>query len=135
MKKYCTLLLGVLCAAIIAACSHNTGRTVTLQNIQTPISSHHHYSNDQIRDAIVQAGLGRKWMMNQISPGVIDAHLDNRKHSAAVRITYSASGYTINYVNSHNLMAENGQIHRNYNRWVNNLDRDIQIKLSAIAVK
>jgi len=32
-------------------------------------------------------------------------------------------------------MASGGMIHRNYNRWVNNLDEDIQLRLSAQALK
>ncbi|MCV1468388.1 hypothetical protein MLP13_019910, partial [Escherichia coli] len=30
-----------------------------------------------------------------------------------------------------NLQASGGQIHKNYNRWVRNLDKDIQLNLSA----
>ena len=46
-------------------------------------------------------------------------------------IPYTATSYSINYENSLNLKAADGKIHKNYNRWVNNLDHDIQLNLSA----
>ncbi|MGF7447885.1 hypothetical protein V7P28_31500, partial [Klebsiella michiganensis] len=36
-----------------------------------------------------------------------------------------------NYPSTSNLMASGGKIHRNYNRSVHNLDKDIQITLAA----
>ena len=71
--------------------------------------------------------------MNEAGPGVIKARQQNRDHVAEVRINYTATGYTINYDSSLNLQAANGKIHKNYNRWVNNLDKDIQVNLSAIS--
>lgn len=42
-----------------------------------------------------------------------------------MHINYNATGYRINYVESEKLHANNGKIHRDYNRLVNNLDHDI----------
>jgi hypothetical protein len=50
---------------------------------------------------------------------------------AEVRVNYTATSYSITYANSQNLRASGGKIHKNYNRWVNNLDKDIQVNLSA----
>lgn len=50
---------------------------------------------------------------------------------AEVRITYTATSYDIKYDSSLNLQASGGKIHKNYNRWVRNLDKDIQLNLSA----
>lgn len=63
--------------------------------------------------------------------GVIKARQQSRAHTAEIRINYTASSYDINYENSQNLRASGGQIHKNYNRWVRNLDKEIQLNLSA----
>jgi hypothetical protein len=58
-----------------------------------------------------------------------------RINSAEVRIPYTATSYSINYESSLNLKASNGKIHKNYNRWVHNLDHDIQLNLAQIAAQ
>lgn len=69
--------------------------------------------------------------MSEVGPGVIKGRQQTRNHVAEVRITYSATGYDIKYDSSLNLQASGGKIHKNYNRWVHNLDKDIQVNLSA----
>jgi hypothetical protein len=73
--------------------------------------------------------------MNDVGPGVIKARQQNRNHSAEVRITYSATAYSIDYDSSQNLLASQGKIHKNYNRWVRNLDKDIQVSLATNALQ
>lgn len=53
--------------------------------------------------------------------------LFRRKHTVKVRISYSNSEYTIAYEDSENMRydKENNAIHRNYMRWVNNLNNAI----------
>ena len=70
-------------------------------------------------------------LMTQVSPGVIKARYQTRNHVAEVRITYTATYYNIKYDSSLNLQASDGKIHKNYNRWVRNLDKDIQVNLST----
>lgn len=103
---------------------HNINETVSLQ-----------YSNEQLKDAIIQAGLSRQWVMTPAAPGVINGHLSQRGHTADIRVTYSSGSYSINYVSSSNLKARRGQIHKNYNQWVNNLDQDIKLRLASQAAK
>lgn len=62
------------------------------------------------------------------------ARQQSRDHVAEVRITYTASSYDIKYDSSFNLQASGGKIHKNYNRWVRNLDKDIQLNLSRVRV-
>ncbi|WP_213992865.1 hypothetical protein [Sodalis sp. dw_96] len=104
-------------------------RTAPVLNVSEPITAHH--SADEVKAAILWAGIKHEWVMTPVAPGIIDGHLKQRDHMANIRITYSPTGYSINYVNSQNLMADKGQIHRNYNRWIQNLDHDIQLKLSS----
>ena len=77
------------------------------------------------------SGVQRQWIMSQTAPGAIAARQQARDHVVEVRINYSASGYSIHYVSSSNMLASGGKIHKNYNRWVHNLDKDIQVNLAA----
>ncbi|TOO24649.1 hypothetical protein CGH40_22300, partial [Vibrio parahaemolyticus] len=48
---------------------------------------------------------------------------------------YNNKYYSIIYLNSVNLKASDGKIHRNYNRWVNNLNVDIQRALALLGTQ
>ena len=124
------LLAGVFCVAALAGCSA-LDRTEPVRTPRTIITSH--VTTEQVKSAIINAGQGRDWIMSEAGPGVINATQNIRKHSVAVRINYSERDYSINYVSSVNLLASGGEIHRSYNHWVNNLDKDIQKKLAVIA--
>ena len=89
------------------------------------------HTQEQVKNAILKAGVQRQWIMSEVGPGVIKGRQQTRNHVAEVRITYSATGYDIKYDSSLNLQASGGKIHKNYNRWVHNLDKDIQVNLSA----
>lgn len=91
----------------------------------------HNVSINKVKQAILEAGQKRDWIMAEVSPGVINGKLVSRDHSVNIQITYSTKTYKINYISSQNLMASGGAIHKNYNRWVNNLDKDIQLRLAA----
>ncbi|PLR37336.1 hypothetical protein CYR55_10375 [Chimaeribacter californicus] len=124
--KIASLLSGIVCVVALAGCA---SKTAPVQNVDAAIAGQ--YTESQVKNAILSAGLARKWVMAPVAPGVITGHVERQGHSADIRINYTAARYTINYVNSQNLLAANGVIHRNYNRWVNNLNRDIQLKISA----
>ncbi|TNV16420.1 hypothetical protein FH968_19685 [Buttiauxella sp. B2] len=123
-------LAGGLCIVALAGCAA-LERTEPVRTPQTIITQH--VTTEQVKDAIINAGQGRDWIMSVAGPGVINATQNIRKHSVTVRINYSDRSYSINYVSSVNLLASDGEIHRSYNHWVNNLDKDIQKKIAVIA--
>jgi len=125
MKKIVQLLTAIAVVGTLAGCA----RTASIHNINTPVSAGH--SQAQVRAAILKAGQQRQWIMTDAGPGVIKGRMQSRDHTAEIRINYSANSYSINYENSMNLKASDGKIHKNYNRWVNNLDKDIQLNLSS----
>ena len=86
------------------------------------------FSMDQIERAIV-SGAQRGWTARAVEPGHIEARLVVRTHVAVVDIHYDESAYSITYKQSDNLNYKAGKIHRNYNRWVRNLDLDLQQNL------
>lgn len=130
MMKLKQILAVALCVAALAGCSA-LERTEPVRTPRTIITQH--VTTAQVKDAIINAGQRRDWIMSEAGPGVINATQNVRKHSVSIRINYSEKEYTINYVNSVNLLASGGEIHRAYNHWVNNLDKDIQKKLAVLA--
>jgi hypothetical protein len=89
---------------------------------------------DDVTRAIVQAGAGLGWDMRVAKPGQIVGTLRLRSHTAIVDIPYTTSSYSIIYNSSQNLNydAEKNQIHRNYNGWVQNLDKAIRNRLTGM---
>lgn len=116
-------------AATVVGALAGCARTAPIEQVNAIVSAGH--TEAQVKDAIIKAGAQRQWIMSDAGHGVIKGKLQNRDHVADIKINYSATSYSIVYVSSINLMAANGKIHRNYNRWVHNLDKDIQVTLAA----
>jgi hypothetical protein len=116
-------------AVLLVACA-----TQPVQNVsQTPIVTNKaNASTDDIRQAIVRAGTGLGWQMKTDRPGHVLGTLTLRTHVAVVDIEYDRKAYSINYKDSTNLEYSGSTIHKNYNGWIQNLDRAIKAQLSAI---
>ncbi len=125
MKKIIHWMIAATVVGALAGCA----RTAPIEQVNAIVSAGH--TEAQVKDAIIKAGAQRQWIMSDAGPGVIKGKLQNRDHVADIKINYSATSYSIVYVSSINLMAANGKIHRNYNRWVHNLDKDIQVTLAV----
>ena len=100
-------------------------------NATTTNASGKTLGNEQVKAAIIRAGTGLGWMMKDDGPGKLIATLNIRKHTAVVEIPYSPAGYSLTYLSSVNLDEGGGQIHKNYNGWVQNLSRGINAQLSG----
>ncbi|ENO0286572.1 hypothetical protein ACAD16_003582 [Enterobacter asburiae] len=125
MKKIVKWCAAAVFVGALAGCA----RTAPIAQVHSIVSAGH--TADQVKTAILKAGQKRDWIMTETGPGMIKGRLQSRDHSVQVSIPYTATRYSINYENSLNLKAAEGKIHKNYNRWVNNLDHDIQLNLSA----
>ena len=102
-----------------------------IQNVDdAPIVSPNPVSNAQVKTAIANAGTSLGWQMAEIRPGMIQGTLNLRKHTAIVDIPYSATKYSIVYKSSINLDEKDGEIHKNYNGWVQNLSKKIGTELA-----
>jgi hypothetical protein len=89
-------------------------------------------SATQVRSAIITAGTSLGWSVKDAGPGKLEGTLHLRDHTAVVDIPYSTSRYSITYKSSENLQAANGNIHKNYNGWIQNLDRAIRTEISRL---
>ena len=115
---------------VLAGC----GRVQPVMNVEdTPVA--HNLQSKQVKSAIYESAENRGWLVSEIKPGLIRAELYVRSHHAVVDIPYNDKFYSILYVESENLKYDDGEIHRNYNRWVNNLNVDIKRKLAQMAAE
>ena len=92
-----------------------------------------------VEKAIVKACRRKDWLPRKIADGVIEASIFVRSHRAVVEITFDETAYSIHYKSSDNLdyrkrSNDKEVIHRNYNRWIANLNRVIQSELSLITL-
>ncbi|MDB5999765.1 MAG: hypothetical protein JWP52_1464 [Rhizobacter sp.] len=88
-------------------------------------------TDDEVKAAIVRAGSALGWQIKEVGPGQLIGTLVLRKHTAIVEIPYSSKQYSITYKSSIELDAADGQIHKNYNGWIQNLSRGINAQLTA----
>ena len=115
--------------SVLAAVSLVTGcETFTWQPIKNfknePVMQG--LSDSQVEKAIKMGVMRKRWQIVSSKPGMIVAGIHVRHHYAQVNIAYTKHDYSITYGRSRNLNAEDGKIHRNYNKWVILLDQSIQ---------
>jgi hypothetical protein len=87
---------------------------------------------NQVSTAIMRAGTSRGWQMQAEAPGKISGRLALRMHMAVIDVQHSTKSYSIKYRDSSNLDAKDGMIHRQYNNWIQNLDKSIRVELTAL---
>lgn len=84
----------------------------------------------QVEQAIVSAGNSLGWRMQPQAPGKVQGTLMRRDHRAVVDIDYTPRTYTIRYKDSSGMDYDGSAIHKNYNGWIENLDRAIRTRLN-----
>jgi hypothetical protein len=126
MKFFTKITAAILSILIIVGCSQQKPM-LTLNSERVPQG----LSLAKVEKAITSAGILKGWKMTPIAPGVIQADLALRTHTAQVKITYNTNSYAINYVNSTDLdyNASKAVIHRQYNNWITALNAQIQSDL------
>lgn len=87
---------------------------------------------EQIEAAIIRAGAKRDWILQAEEPGRLRGTYSPRDHRAEVLVAFDRRHFSIEYADSRNLLQEGDSIHRNYNRWVNNLRHDIRAEVASL---
>ncbi|UNM20507.1 hypothetical protein K0P33_03285 [Pseudomonas sp. ArH3a] len=101
-------------------------------NTQHALPANTQVSEDKMKQVIVNALQKREWTVQRLSPQLVQAEITVRnQYYAAIDIRYTRNSYAITYRDSRDLGYKDGKIHRNYNRWVNNLDSDIMAGLRS----
>ena len=104
-------------------------------NTQHDLPASAQVSEEKVKQAIVAALQKREWTVQRLSPQLVQAEITVRNQFyAAIDIRYTRNSYAITYRDSRDLGYKDGKIHRNYNRWVSMLDRDILAGLRTYSV-
>ncbi|WP_141063066.1 hypothetical protein [Pseudomonas lactucae] len=104
-------------------------------NTQHDLQADTQVSEEKMKQVIVNALQKREWTVQRLSPQLVQAEITVRnQYYAAIDIRYTRNSYAITYRDSRALGYKDGKIHRNYNRWVNNLDSDIMAGLRSNGV-
>lgn len=89
----------------------------------------------KIEKGIILGGMQRGWTMTKVADGHLQATLLIRRHTAVADVMWNGNAYSITYKDSVNLDYKDGRIHRNYNKWIRNLDQDIQRALLQLTLQ
>ena len=118
-------------AVVLAIAGCNAVPILNVKDAAVTSSSGKAMSNADVRSAILRAGATLGWQMKDEGPNKLVGTILLRDHSAVVEIPYTSSNYSINYRSSTNLKESSGNIHKNYNGWIQNLTRGINAQLTA----
>jgi hypothetical protein len=125
-----TALFGSVVVLALAACTVAPVYNVNSAPVVSPAGKT--LQESQVRQAIVTAGSALGWRITDAGPGKLVGTLNLRTHSATVDIPYSARQYSITFKSGENLQSADGTIHKNYNGWVQNLERGINSALASL---
>jgi hypothetical protein len=108
-------------------------RMAPVRNVyHAPLSVPASMTDADLERVIQSAGSQRGWVITPIAPGEMEGRIQvHDRHVAVVTIAYDRSALSIYYKDSRDLLYDGAQIHRNYNGWVKNLERDIQRAVAA----
>lgn len=129
MKSILSAGAAMLVLALVVPTTGWAAKTETIYNpdpIQVPCNN---LTNDKIRGVVREAFLGRGWIPTDKGANVLEAKLQ-KKYEAVVTASWTTKAVTVKYKSSEGLNAEGDQIHRNYNKWIRYIERDVALKLS-----
>ena len=122
------LALAALLAVLLVACAQPVRNVDGVQ----VVASKPDHSLEDVTLAIRRAAGALGWRTEVESPGHVVASIALRTHTASVDIRYTTQRYSIQYRDSTNLGYDGTNIHKNYNGWIQNLERDINFHLGAM---
>lgn len=146
LMQCCIFALWVACSGLACAAGYDLG-DMRLAPIDDPYrirfqSGSAELTKEKIAQAIRFAGAARGWKVASEAEGRMELTILVRgQHEVAVEIDYDASGYSVRYVRSVNLLYKEEirpgialrVIHRNYNSWAKGLVAAINNSIAAPA--
>jgi hypothetical protein len=121
------VLLVAFAAAALAACTIQPIHNVKGAPVETPGGKPPTLA--EVEKAVVRAGTALGWKMQPVKPGQVTGTINLRRHSAIVDVTFDTRTFNITYKDSVELDYDGTNIHRNYNGWIQNLDKGIRAQL------
>lgn len=132
MRKLFMLVLAFGLSLVFFGCG--TPPVYNVNNNAVVVAADKKATMADVEKAIMRAGGGLGWIMKKERDGLLKGTLTLRTHTAVVAITYNVQEYSINYESSVNLNYDpaNNTIHSNYNGWIQNLNKAIQVQLGLL---
>ncbi|MGH9783383.1 MAG: hypothetical protein ACRD88_04290 [Terriglobia bacterium] len=123
----------VILASVLVLLVTGCGAPVPIYSVSNaPIGSKSNPSLDDVGKAIQRGGAALGWQMRESKPGHILGTFSIRTHVAVVDINYNTNSFSIAYRDAINVPYDGQNIHPEYNRWVQDLERRIRIELSLL---
>jgi hypothetical protein len=123
-----------VCLALLAMIGCRAGGQVyEVKDAPVQTASGKSLTLEQVQKAIIDAGIKQTWIMTPIKPGQMLGEYNVQSHQIHVLIPYTTKNYSILYKDSSNLRydPEKRTIHVNYAKWIERLDNEIKMRLSA----
>ena len=130
MRRLYSVITALVATLVFAGCT--TAPIMNVDNAAVPMVSGKAMTKEQVRAAIVRAGGALGWQMKDEGSDKLVGTLVLRSHTAVVEIPYSTTSYSIKYRSSIDLMESGGNIHKNYNGWIQNLHKGINTQLGLV---
>ena len=126
--KYLLTISVVLFSLIVGGCAKDLPLVMNFDQEPIPASTDGKaYSQEQVQKTILKACRNKGWSAAVEAPGKIIASITIRsRHRAKVEIPFTASHYSILYIESTGLDYRNGYIHSRFNHWIASLDAEIK---------
>jgi hypothetical protein len=121
------VLFAVFAAAALAACTLQPLYNVKGAPVEAPGGKPPTLA--EVEKAVIRAGTALGWKMQPVKPGQVTGTINLRRHSAIVDVTFDTRTFNITYKDSVELDYDGTNIHRNYNGWIQNLDKGIRAQL------
>lgn len=125
MKKIIFVFMAMLMSISIFGCS---ARSYYMQEVHESITG---VSQADVRKSVILAAEDLGWQTQEVNGNLVKATITRKGYNATVNINYSKSSYDITYVSSEGLNYDPDKktIHGTYNRWLDNLNREIKRNL------
>jgi hypothetical protein len=127
MRKTFAILIA---SVLVASCASAVRVKPVLEVQDTPVTIAG--GKTAVASTIKSRLSARGWKVISENANVIRAQFSKPNteigvHSVTIDVGYDADSVSIKYVDSENMLyeADGHKIHRNYNRWVANLERDL----------
>ena len=129
------IVRGLLVVTLIAVAGCRAAPVYNAKGVTfaQPSTATSQLSLQDTKNAIISAGTFRGWEFEEVGPGQLVGKVNVRnKHFATVDVTFDTETFSITYKSSQNLNydADRSEIHPNYNKWVQNLQSDIQKEIT-----
>lgn len=127
-KAFVGKALAVLAAVVVIGACAGTQPIYNVANTPFPTGGKS-LSMDEAQKAIIRAGTRLGWQMQPTRSGLISGRIALRTHVAMIDVEHDTRTFSIKYKDSTGLNAQGDMIHKNYNGWIQNLEKAIRTEL------